>query len=73
MVRWLKETWGHVVLTGLHDASWLPQYVKAISNVFGVNLLIFGFIDCTIRGCRRVTYGQRAIYSGHMKKHLGFY
>ena len=30
---------------------------------------IFGFLDTILRGCRRAKYGQRAIYSGHKKKH----
>ena len=32
-------------------------------------LLIFGFIDCTVRAVRRPLYGHEAIYSGHKKVH----
>ena len=68
MVRWLSERWGHVVMTGLKDDR-LQLYVDSISEVSGVYIPIFGFLDTTLRGCRRVKYGQRAIYSGHKKKH----
>jgi hypothetical protein len=42
--------------------------VDAIKARTAVNLPVFGFIDCTLEGTRRVKYGHAAIYSGHKKK-----
>lgn len=44
MVRWLHRRWGHMVISGLKD-NHLQMYV---------GLPVFGFIDTTLRGCRRV-------------------
>ena len=68
MVRWLRQRWSATLACGL-DISRLLEYVDAILARTGVDLPVFGFIDVTLRGCRRVKYGQAAIYSGHKKKH----
>jgi hypothetical protein len=48
--------------------SRLPTNVDANKTRTAVNLPVFGFIDCTLKGARRVKYGQAAIiYSGHQK------
>jgi hypothetical protein len=68
MLRWMRQRWGATVVCGL-DISRLPIYVEAIKTRTAVNVLVFGFIDCTLKSTRRVKYGHTAVYSGHKKKH----
>ena len=58
MVRWIRRRWGATIVCGL-DLSRLPTYVNAIKTKTAVeNLPLFGFIDFTLKGSRRVKYGR---------------
>jgi hypothetical protein len=67
MVRCMRQRWGATVVCGLDDILRLPTYVDAIKTRTAVNLSVYGLIDCTLRGTRRVKYGHAAIYPGHKK------
>ncbi|KAF7965647.1 hypothetical protein HWV62_42420 [Athelia sp. TMB] len=72
LVLYFDATWRHLLdfdHTGLLSPQNLARYADALRRAGVPEVLIWGFIDCTIRQICKPSEWQRQAYSGHKKFH----